>query len=245
MKLIKLILLLLICFSTSISNAKQSIHIAAEEIEGFTKNKHRSIYWELFRLIYVDYNLEIHIKPIKRVEKLLTNKNIDIVFPFYKQDIESELHGAQPFDYDRVSALFKKSKFKEWHGIKNNISRRFVWVVEHGYENYFDIKNYREARDQKQALKMLERNRVDFYLNAKDDIEIAFKKLQLDSTEYGIAEVIRLGLYPFFANNEKGMNLKSIYDKRLTEIKNNGKLKSLFQKHKLDYLHDKAKLKQN
>lgn len=238
MRFFRFNILLLSLSLSSFLSAKQNISIASEEIEEFTEKKDKGLYWDLFRLIYKNDKISTTIKPYGRSEKLLNKGKIDILIPLYKLDIEDGLRGAKPFDFDRVSALFKKSKFKDWKGIERNLNRSFVWILEYGYEDYLNIKKYKEVRDRKQALSMLGKDRVDIYLDAKDDIEIAIEKHKLDSDEYGITEVLRLGLYPYFVKSEKGKSLKASYDKRIEEIKKDGSLKALFKKYSIDYLHD-------
>ena len=103
-------------FFSPLGFAKQKITIASEEYPRYAEKNGSGVYWELFKKIFKDYDLQVTIKPFTRSAKMLEKGEIDIVIPLYEGDIENALFPKQNFDVDNVAAFYKKSRIPQWKG---------------------------------------------------------------------------------------------------------------------------------
>lgn len=79
-------------------------------------------------------------------------------------------------------------------------------------------------------LRVLDRERVDFFLDAKAEILDLIEKGLIDTTKYEIVTLLKLNLYLAFTNNEKGKRLKEIFDTRFPQMVASGEIKKLYDK---------------
>ena len=52
------------------------------------------------------------------------------------------------------------------------------------------------------------------------------EKNKLDPQDYGISEVLRLGIYPYFVKNKRGKRLLDIYNTRLITLEKKWSIKT-------------------
>ena len=103
------------------------------------------------------------------------------------------------------------------------------------YDEYISVPiKKHERNDRKSILQSLEKDRFDIFLDAKFDMIDAIERFKFDTTEYGFNEIFKFKLYTGFRDDDRGKVLRDIWDKNFKVILDDGSLKELYIKHKLE-----------
>jgi len=240
--LIYLFIFIQVSFASS-SNVKEVLFLS-EELEDLANKDGSGLYFDIARKIYEPLNIKVTVKtyPYNRCVLLVKQKKADGWLGSYIDEEDFALYPKHYFDADNVTAMYKKDKFPFFEGTKSLAGKNVGWVRDYGYEEYIDediIKH--ERNDRKAILYSLDADRFDVYLDAKYDMEEAIKKLNMDISKYSFYELLSLKLYPAFRKDDRGEELKKIWDKRFEELIKDGSLKTLFIRHDFEnfYIFDK------
>jgi len=243
----KIVLISLICFYalTAIAGEKiTTIKLASEEWEKVTEKKGKGLYWDIFRMVYnpVGIDLKTKLVPYTRSMNLAKKKKVDAAVAAYVDEVENVLYSKLPFDSDITSVVFLKNKVKEWKGESSLVGKKVGWIRGYEFDEYLSVKiKKREINKRKQAFSMLEKGRIDFFMDAMVDLQLELAKGYMDAPKYQIKVIKRLNLYLVFAKNKRGEALKKIYDERMPQLVKSGKIKQLFDKWKItSYPYDKS-----
>ena len=114
-----IVFLIVCCFIVPAVFAEQeitTIHFASEEWEGFTNADGTGLYWDIFRMIYepVGISVQFEIVPYIRATKMVQDQQADAAVAVYFDEFDQALFPIRHFDYDVVSALFKKGNVGAW-----------------------------------------------------------------------------------------------------------------------------------
>lgn len=228
-------LALLVLFSTQLhaSDAISQITILSEGWEGATHEDGSGFYWDLCRLIYEPKGIKVNYKvmPYKRTVEQVRNKQGDAWLGSYANEVDFPIYPKWHYDSDIVTALFKKNTVKKWAGEASLKGKKVGWIRGYAYDNYLEVAvEKRELNSRGSALAMLQKGRIDFFVDADVEIEDVITKKKFDTTDYQMETVLTLHLYLAFANTSRGKKLAEIWDQRIMELHKSGKLKALYEK---------------
>ena len=226
--------------SVSVGQATEkvtTIHIVTPEWEEYTQKDGAGVYFDLLRAVYepVGVTMTFELVPWKRAVEMLDRKQADALpGEYYKEEFHMPRY---PIDFDETSVVFKTAKIAEWKGMQTLAGKTLAWL--RGYDFHVEPEmagiqyKWFEVDAVEQALKMLEKDRIDGYLDTTDEIEIYLEELQFDPTLYQIEPLWTRDLYLRFADTPKSDVLIEIYDQRIPELLASGELQKIFEKWKI------------
>jgi len=213
------------------------INFLSESWEGITNTDGTGLCWELFRKVYepAGVNVSFEIVPYARSVRMVQDKQADATVGVYKDEFDKALFSDWHYLQDTVSVVFKKGKADLWKG-EESLAGRIGWIRGYAFNEYLkkDVQFY-ETDDRETGLKMLERNRLDFFLDTESELQTALSEGVVDAKELQVEAILKLNVYLAFADNERGRKLRKTYDDRMAGLAKTGELKPLYEKWRLNY----------
>ncbi len=219
------------------ASTPKEIFIVSESWEELTNKDGSGLYFDLARMIYepAGISVEIKIYPYKRSSMMVEIKRADAWLGSYFEEEDYAIYPKYYFDEDVVTAMYKKKKFPKFDGVNSLKDKDVCWVRGYDFDEYINVPIIEHERnDRKSILQSLDKDRFDIFLDAKFDMSEAIEKFKFDTSEYGFNEIFKFKLYPAFRDDERGKILKEIWDKNFKVILDDGSLKKLYIKHKLE-----------
>lgn len=216
--------------------SEDSLFIVTPAWKTFTENDGTGFYFELMRMIYEPLGIEIRfqITPWARSAAMVSKHQADALLGSYKEEAEQHYYPDNPIWHDISSVVFKRTKF-EWNGIKSLQDKNVGWIRAYGYDKYINVTmNISKLINNEQAWKLLELDRIDYYIDSLTDLRLYMKENNVDSKEFRVENIIFKDMFVRFAKTEKGKKFTHIYDKRIVELQKNGELKTLYSKWNYD-----------
>lgn len=214
----------------------KTIQIVTPEWPGQTNKDGTGLFFDIVRSVYepAGIKMEYRIVPWKRGEKMLASKKADAMLDVlsYKEINR----GKYPMNVLFMGVAFKKGKVANWHGPKTIANKKVVWLRGYNHHNHPNLKgiklNWREVDLRKEAWGLLNKGRVDFYIESLLDMEGDMKKgyKRIDMNSFQIEIIWSENTYMGFSKSEKSKKLIEIYDKRIIEVFKSGELEKLFKK---------------
>ena len=213
------------------------INFLSESWEGITNTDGTGLCWELFRTVYepVGVKVSFEIVPYARSVRMVQDEQADAAVGVYKDEFDKALFSEWHYLQDIVLVAFKKGKVAQWKG-EESLSGRIGWIRGYAFNEYLknNLKFY-ETDDRETGLKMLERDRLDFFLDTESELQAALAEGVVDPKDLQVETILKLNVYLAFADNERGRKLRKIYDDRMAELVKTGELKPLYEKWQLKY----------
>jgi len=239
------ILVVLVCLFASASAFAQNegqhdidkVRFLSESWEGITNTDGTGLCWELFRKVYEPVGIEVtfEIVPYARSVRMVQDKQADVTVGVYKDEFDKALFSDWHYLQDIVLVVFKKGAVAEWKG-EDSLSGRIGWIRGYAFNEYLtkEVKFY-ETDDRETGLKMLERDRLDFFLDTEAELKAALEAGVVDPKNLQVETILKLNVYLAFADNDRGRKLRKIFDDRMAELVKSGDLKPSYEKWGLRY----------
>jgi len=138
------------------------------------------------------------------------------------------------FPKTRLGSVFvgllhrKNTHFTDLHSVTGSVAK---------VRGYYDGTKYitggmkvHEVTDHQEGIKLLNRGRVDYFLDAHVTTYQAIKDLNLSPSDYRFELIGINAEYLIFPKTKKGKNLAEIYDKNFFLLHESGRLQELFAK---------------
>jgi polar amino acid transport system substrate-binding protein len=150
----------------------------------------------------------------------------------YHKEAEFAVYPVYAFDADHVVALFKKGRFDKTLG-KEVFNGRYVgWIRGYQYHRYLGIDETEYLLNNiKSGILMVANDRLDFYIDARVEIESELNKGYVEMASMDIMDIEMLKIYMAFSPNFRGNQLKDIWDQRMQALHDSGELQSLYKKY--------------
>tara|TARA_R110001592_G_scaffold65156_2_gene200059 strand:+ start:580 stop:1278 length:699 start_codon:yes stop_codon:yes gene_type:complete len=219
-------------FSSNQTIKEDSLFIVTPAWKTFTEEDGTGFYFELMKMLYepIGIKIDYQITPWARSVAMISLKQADALVGSYLEQADLFHYPQQAIWRDISSVVFKPSIFK-WKGIDSLQNKNIGWIRGYGYDAYFDVPmNVTKLIDNKQAWKLLELNRIDFYIESLTDLKLYMQENTINSNEYEIENVLSKDMYVRFAKTAQGKKFADIFDQRIVELKQNGQLKELYLK---------------
>jgi polar amino acid transport system substrate-binding protein len=214
-------------------NTPQEIILASEEWENATNRDGTGLYWDIVRAVYepVGVKPKFIIRSYNGSVDLVKQHKADAAVGVHREVIKGALVSKFPFDKHIILVLFKKNRFDQWNGQESLKGKKVAWVKGYAYGEYLEVPFVKEVyRSREQILHRLDANRIDFFIDARHDLEAVLNKGVIDITRYTVEIVMELDRYLAFAYNQKGEALKKIFDDRFPQLVESGEIEKLFAK---------------
>lgn len=220
---------LFVCSLFSLEN--KEIVVATETWEGATNNDGTGLYWDILKMVYAPLGYTIVTKNtsyIKSVE-LVKLDRADLFLASHKDEKEFALYPKYHFDQDVIIALFSSELLEEWKGQKSLEGLNVAWIRGYEYDKYLSVKVAKEEVNEIiNGLKLLKSEHIDVYIDNRKYLSEPIQRYRLDNENYVKKIILQLKLYPAFANNKRGKELRQIWDKRMQVLIETLEFKELY-----------------
>ncbi|MBN2468914.1 MAG: transporter substrate-binding domain-containing protein [Deltaproteobacteria bacterium] len=228
-----LVLLPMICPSARAAEVPTGIIVASEEWEDATNKDGTGLYWDILRAVYepLGIKLEYMIRSYNGAVNLAKSRKVDAAVGSYINEVDDVLYPSHSFDQDVVAVVFKNGKCAQWQGRESLRGKTVAWIKGYSYEEYLKVPVVKhEFSEREDILRALENDRIDFFMDAQADIEPLLENGSIDAARYRMETVMELDLYFIFADNERGMKFKEIFDEQFPALAASGELQKLLEK---------------
>jgi polar amino acid transport system substrate-binding protein len=235
-KFILLASFLLFCplnFPALAGNIPGEIIFASEERSNATNRDGTGLYWDIFRAVYSSMGIKtkIIIQSYNGSVSLVKQQKADAAVGIYPDSIRGAVFSRYPFVKDYVLVLFKKDKFRQWDGQQTLKNKRVAWMKGYAYDEYLEVPVIKkEFYTREGILRRLDRDQIDFFMDTRNDVESVLNKGIIDVTRCTVETVLELERYLVFANNDRGKELKKIFDFRFPYLVKTGEIERLYDK---------------
>ncbi|MEW6288894.1 MAG: transporter substrate-binding domain-containing protein [Thermodesulfobacteriota bacterium] len=219
--------------SAHAAETPKEILFASEEWTDATNRDGTGLYWDIFRAVYEPAGVKVNfiIRSYEGSINLVTTNKADAVVGSYKDEIKGMLYSNDAFDADSIVALFKKGTASNWQGKESLKGKTVAYVKGYSIAQYLGVPvEQKEFDTRENILQVLDKGRVDFYLENEDDLDHVLELGIVDKNKFQKEPVMDLGLYLAFPNNDKGKALKAIFDEAYPKLKASGEIQKLLTK---------------
>lgn len=227
-----LVLLGAMNYNAFAAGAPKEILLASEEWTDATNKDGTGLYWDIFRAVYEPAGVKVDfiIRSYEGSINLVRTKKADAVVGTYKDEIKGLLYSNDPFDADAIVALFKKGSV-QWQNKESMKGKSVAYIKGYSIAKYLGFSvDEKEFETRENILKILDKGRVDFFLENESDLGEVLESGVVDKNNFQQEPVMELGLYLAFADTEKGRALKAIFDERYPQLEASGEIKKLLEK---------------
>ena len=228
-----ILMIWLITVAVNAGNTPQEIIFASEEWENATNRDGTGLYWDIFRAVYEPLGIKpkFIIRSYNGSVNLVKQHKADAAVGVHREVIKGALVSKYPFDKQVILVLFKKDKLEQWNGQETLKGKKVAWVNGYAYGEYLEVPVVKEVcHSRKHILHRLDADRIDFFMDARNDLEAVLNKGVIDVTRYTVETVMELDRYLAFSYNQKGETLKKIFDDRFPQLVESGEIERLFAK---------------
>lgn len=217
-----------------------TVTILTEEFKGLSQKNGEGLYFDILREVYSKYkiNLKTSIVPFARGVNYVNYKDDNyILLGGFPGVIDGVYFPQWPYSIDTASVLYKESS-TNWNGEDSMKNKKVGMIRNYNINNFlFTDINLQDVSGRDNAIKMLSRNRIDFFLDLKSETVKIIDELDinLNTDDLEIADLFSVRQYACFTDNEIGQKLAEIFDNEFPQLIENGKLKKLFDKWDVKY----------
>ena len=220
---------------------RSSLVFAAPDWDGYTNTDGTGLYWEILKEVYEPLGFELRLQnmPFNRSMRLMTKyRTVDGV-PGEK--IDSEFQGLTysdlPLEPEYLAIAYRKGSVPKFNEYPVLTGKRVGW--RRGYNLLVDKKygefDLREFNRVENGLALLEAGRIDVLVDELAEIEAAAEKEGVDLSQFQIDEFVTGGYYYMvFGDSVVSQPLSDIYNIRIKELAQAGKLIPLYNKWGID-----------
>jgi len=225
--------------SETIEVPKQ-VRLASERWEDYTNADGTGIAWDILRKVFEPAGVRVVISsvPYSRAIGLVKRGEADAWVGSYHEESTDNLYPRWNFDTDHIYALSLASQPVL---TPENLGQfKLSWVRGYDYQDYLpNVGEYREVQRREGILKMLERKRVDFYIDAQTEVDYVLNQApESERNQFRSTHIAELPLYLAFGKTEKGRALKELFDQRMDKLVASGELREIFSHWSQPYPFD-------
>lgn len=215
---------------------------ATPEWKTYTNRDGKGLYNELMSTIFGQYNIKIvrQYVPWKRALHHVRISQADVTGGGHPSPLF--VSSNHPVMLSMQSIFFRKTTFTNWQGIESLYHKKLTGVQALGYilDSSLQKSNIRMTSVQKRenALKMVASGgRVDFYIDNRYQMELTIKSMtpSINMDNFQIEDVGSIKIYMLFSKTDRGIKLRTLYDKEVMRLHKSGALRSLYKKYNRDY----------
>ncbi|MGH8382355.1 substrate-binding periplasmic protein [Pseudomonas sp.] len=244
-RVVLMLLVLVACgvrASETIEVPKQ-VRLASERWEDYTNADGTGIAWDILRKVFEPAGVRVAVLsvPYSRAIGLVKRGEADAWVGSYHEESSDNIYPRWNFDTDHIYALSLTSKPVP---TPENLSQfKLSWVRGYDYQHYLpNVGEYREVQRREGILKMLERGRVDFYIDAQTEVDYVLDQAkESERDKFRTTHIAELPLYLAFGKTEKGRALKALFDQRMDKLVASGELRAIFAHWEQPYPFEQGK----
>lgn len=225
--------LFLVPFSSFAMEKITEITIASDEWENCTNPDGTGMYWDIFRTVFETAGIKV--KPMMRsytaTMEMTKQKKADAAVGAYINEVNGVLYPKSHFGVDVLAVTYRKDKGIDWRGEQTIAGKNIAWIKAYSFDKYLAVPVKKvEIEDRTGVAKLLDNNRIDYFMDAYADIMDMVGKRTLDPTKHEVKILKKLNLYLVFTNNEKGKQLLGTFDENIQRIVASGEMGKICKK---------------
>jgi polar amino acid transport system substrate-binding protein len=225
--------LFLVPFPTYAQEKITEITIVSDKWENCTNPDGTGMYWDIFRAVFDPSGIKV--KPTMRSYtasmEMARQKKTDAAVGAYIDEVKGVLYPKNHFGVDAVAVAYRRDKVVDWKGEQSLSNKNIAWIKGYSFDEYLTVPVKKmELEDRTGVARMLDNNRIDYFMDAYADIMDMVEKKTLDPAKYDVKIVKKLNLYLVFANDEKGKQLRGIFDENIQKIVASGEMGKICKK---------------
>lgn len=212
------------------------IRVASEVWVNYTQADGRGLAWDLLRALYEPEGVRLvpRSEPYVRSVGLVKRGEVDAWVGSYRGEIDGAIYPHWPYDVDPIGALGRKES--PVPTLANLGGFRLAWMRGYAFDRYLDhLRQRNELQRRSSALRMLDSRRIDYFIDARPELEEMLQGKGVDASVYRITDIASIPLYLGFTNNERGRALAQLFDKRMQVLYHSGELERLFARWNWPY----------
>jgi polar amino acid transport system substrate-binding protein len=221
--------------ATSAQSPKIEIIWATDTWQGFTNQDGTGIYHEIFNKIFEHspYKVSTQYLPWKRALHQVAINKAQVSGALPKSD--KYLFASLPILTQPLSIITRAKPPLSFEKIQSLVG---VWPLTYA-EQFMqsEISHYLNgitAQNRPDAMVLLQKNKVDYYLDIRSILERHLASLPTqEQSHYHIQDLSTLNLYLIFSDDEQGRALKKYYDETTTRLLENNTLQAIYKKYNL------------
>jgi len=225
-------------FSYDIKDDEKTLSIVTPIWDDWTNKDETGFYFELINLIYkpLGYKTDISFTPFARAFRLIELKKADLMFSLYSRDENSEVLTSQhPIDAGTVLIIFDNKL--SWNGMSSLHKQNVIMPRAYKYHQYItEDFTPMEIKDSEQGMAMFLHGRAPYFVTHYVEMLKLQKEHNIDPTKYRTEVLMQRNLHVGYAKTEKGAKLREIFDKKMSEIIQNGVIEKLYKKWNIKQL---------
>lgn len=218
------------------------VRLASERWEDYTNADGTGVAWDVLRKVFEPAGVKVVIAsvPYSRAIGLVKRGEADAWVGSYHEESADNIYPHWHFDTDHIYALSLSSKPVPTPDSLGQF--KLSWVRGYDYQRYLPkVGEYREVQRREGILPMLERGRVDFYIDAQTEVDYVLDQApQSEREKFRSTHIAELPLYLAFGKTDKGRALKALFDQRMDKLVASGELREIFAHWEQPYPFDKA-----
>ena len=220
---------------SSALNAEETPNTITIEAEAWPRASEADgsgMYWDLVRKIYEPEGVKVKIgtSTYTRSIGLMKTGEVDAMLGAYADEIKGALYSKNHFDADVVAALFKKD-LVTWKGESSLKDKHIASIKGYQISDYISVPfKVHEYRDREEIIKLLNDEKVDFFVDAQMDIQEELKKAYVPKNTFKVETVKQLNVYIVFSDNDRGKYLRDMFDRRFRILLSEGEIKRIYEK---------------
>jgi polar amino acid transport system substrate-binding protein len=212
----------------------EEITLASMEWEDYVNADGTGFYAEIIKAIYEPAGVKVtfQIVPWARAVRMVLNKDADaLVADSDTSPVPELLHSEYPLDVAHAYYLTKKSQL---YTDQNSFRGKTIgWIRGFNFDKKIALPKgaytIHEVAEVVTGIRMIQKGRLDFFIDYKEGIEAEAEKYQIDLSDCQIITGFEERYLMGFANTEKGKRLLQTYEDRFKTLYQAGELRTLLQ----------------
>ena len=200
------------------------IKVGADTWMNVTEKDGSGIYFNILKEIYGDENIELKIDSYHRSLKSFDDQKVDILVGIFREDVKQAILPKWYIDTDDPILVFYRSENKDIANFNNLANLTNSWIRGFHFERFIaeTLQPY-IVNSAKEGFTLLANKRIDTFIDYLNNVPLPF------ASKFQHFELLpSRHLYVAFQKNKHGQKLASIYDKKMSELRKSGKLKTLY-----------------
>ncbi|MFQ6574992.1 substrate-binding periplasmic protein [Pseudomonas sp. UM16] len=216
--------------ASEVIDLPKEVRLASERWEDYTNADGTGIAWDILRKVFEPAGVRVAVisVPYSRAIGLVKRGEADAWVGSYFEERADNLYPRWHFDVDHIYALSLAST--PLPNTDNLGQFKLSWVRGYDYQRYLPkVGEYREVQRREGILLMLERKRVDVYIDAQTEVEYVMDQARDDErSKFRSTHIAELPMYLAFGKTEKGRALMALFDQRMAKLVASGELREIF-----------------
>lgn len=209
-----------------------------DEWHNLTRKDGTGLYLDLISAVFARQGVQVAFRtyPYARAVQQVKDHQADGWVASFMKEKNFPLYPRYHFDKNEQTIVYVKRKQKAPVNTGSLRNQRVAWLRDFGLNRFIhEPMRITELDTIESAFRMLEKDRIDYFIGAKSDIADYIQRNQQDMTNFGMAYALHLGLYVAFADTARGAKLRDMWDAEMATFHTTEAFKAIYKKYGYPY----------